>query len=185
MRPEVRRLFLVIFCGFIRVTLQPNFDAAHPPPPPTSLSLLPPASSDGSVCVTVHAQKHAGMLVGFSHGVVLKAQTGSSETFNVGYVRVCLRVCYTHHLRLCSRAWHCILHCVVMCSWRPLTVFLTHVRDAAVTCLNEACVRVRLLLWNCALEIFWKNRALTHFSVTCIWWRHLKDACSRKCRVSC
>lgn len=101
MRPEVRRLFLVIFCGFIRVTLQPNFDAAHPPPPPTSLSLLPPASSDGSVCVTVHAQKHAGMLVGFSHGVVLKAQTGSSETFNVG---MCACVCGFVTLTICVYA---------------------------------------------------------------------------------
>lgn len=55
-----------------------------PPVPPSldpSLSLQPPASSDGSLCVTLHAQKHAGMLVGFSHDVVLKAQTGSSETF--------------------------------------------------------------------------------------------------------
>lgn len=32
LRPEVRRLLLVIFCGFIRVTLQPNFDAAHTSP---------------------------------------------------------------------------------------------------------------------------------------------------------
>lgn len=48
-----------------------------PPVPPSldpSLSLQPPASSDGSLCVTLHAQKHAGMLVGFSHDVVLKAQ---------------------------------------------------------------------------------------------------------------
>lgn len=91
MRAEVRRLFSVIFCGFIRVTLQPNFDAAHPPPPLLS-HFCPPASSDGSVCATVHAQKHAGMLVGFS-AASSKAQTGSAVTFNVG-MRARVRLCF-------------------------------------------------------------------------------------------
>lgn len=163
MRPEVRRLFLVIFCGFIRVTLQPNFDAAHPPPPPhfsLTSAPLPPASSDGSVCVIVHAQKHAGMLVGFSHGVVSKAQTGSSETFHVG-MRVCVRVCYTNHLRLCSRAWHCTLHCVVMCSRRPLTFFLTHVCDATVTCRTERTCACVCFFGTAHLRFFWQSRAHT------------------------
>lgn len=169
-----------VFSNFLRIHprhITTKLYAAHPPPPPTSFSLLPPAFSDGSVCVTVHAQKHAGMLVGFSHCVVLKAQTGSSETFNVG-MRVCVRVCYTNHLWLCSRAWHCTLHCFVMFSRRPLTFFLTHVCDATVTCLNEAYVRVRLLLWNCALEIFWQI-ARSHISPS-----HVVDDVIWKIRVA-
>lgn len=54
-----------------------------------------------------------------------------------------------------------------------IDVFLTHVCDAVVTYLNEACVRV--LLGNCAFEIFPAYRALTHFTVTCSRWRHLRD----------
>lgn len=172
-----------VFSNFLRIHprhITTKLYAAHPPPPPTSFSLLPPAFSDGSVCVTVHAQKHAGMLVGFSHCVVLKAQTGSSETFNVG-MRVCVRVCYTNHLRLCSRAWHCTLHCFVMFSRRPLTFFfdtrMWRNRDVSERSVRaRAFASLELRTWD-----FLANRALTHFTVIRSRWRHLKDVRSRKC----
>lgn len=112
------------------------------------------------------------MLVGFSHGVVSKAQTGSSETFHVG-MRVCVRVCYTNHLRLCSRAWHCTLHCVVMCSRRPLTFFwhtyVTQPWRVERSVRARAFASLELRTWD-----FSGNRALTHFTVTYSRWRHLK-----------